>query len=99
MARPATIPPPAPGPRAFVLDDSGTQGAELFTIEELSGDTVAVRCAYLFDIGEELMLRIERGHDRFEARARVIRVMEYRPQHLMELELFAVGETTRVVTG
>lgn len=99
MARPATIPPPAPGPRAFVLDDSGAHGTELFTIEELSNDTLAARCAYLFDIGEELKLRIERGNDRFEARARVIRVMEYRPQYLMELELFGVGETTRVVAG
>ncbi len=99
MARPATTPPPAPGPRAFVLDDSSAQGAELFTIEELSGDTVAVRCAYLFDIGEELKLRIEKGNDRFEAKARVIRVIEYRPQYLMELELFAVGATTRVVAG
>lgn len=99
MARPATTPPPAPGPRAFVLDDSGAQGAELFTIEELNGDTVAVRCAFLFDVGEELKLRIERGNERFEARARVIRVMEYRPQYLMELELFAIGETTRIVAG
>ncbi|HPH65564.1 MAG TPA: hypothetical protein PLF40_07465 [Kofleriaceae bacterium] len=100
MAPPATVTPTAPAaPRAFVLDDGGPHGTEMFAVEELTADNASVRCAFLFDIGEELRLRIERNGDRFEARARVIRVLEYRPQFLIELELFSVGEPTRIVAG
>jgi hypothetical protein len=77
--------------RAFVLDDSGANGTELFVIEELDADNASIRCAYLFDIGEELRLRIERGAETFETRARVTRILEYRPQFLLELELYTVG--------
>jgi hypothetical protein len=63
---------------------------DVFEVVELVGDIVRVRSAYLFEIGEELVLRIERDGAVTDTRARVRAHVGAANDKVTELEL---GET------
>jgi hypothetical protein len=63
---------------------------DVFEVVELVGDIVRVRSAYLFEIGEELVLRIERDGAVTDTRARVRAHVGGANDKVTELEL---GET------
>ena len=56
-------------PRVVVVD--GDAQHEVFDVLELSDNLLRARSAYLFELGEELRVRIERGQDAWLAVARV----------------------------
>jgi hypothetical protein len=64
--RPAPSGDAAP-PRVVVLH--GAEAREVFEVVSLTGAVLAVRAAYLFEIGEELAVRLERDGTATEARA------------------------------
>jgi hypothetical protein len=63
---------------------------DVFEVVELVGDIVRVRSAYLFEIGEELVLRIERDGAVTDTRARVRAHVGAANDKVTELDL---GET------
>jgi hypothetical protein len=64
-ARSSTASPP----RVVVVD--GDAQHEVFDVVDASGDVIRARCAYLFELGEELSIRIEQDGRVSEATARV----------------------------
>jgi hypothetical protein len=59
----------ASSPRLLVLD--GGAPLEVFDVLGVSGDVVRVRSAFLFEVGEELSVRIEHNGSVSDATARV----------------------------
>jgi len=61
---------------------------DIFEVVELTEDLLRARSAYLFEVGEELAVQIERGGQRTERQARV-RAHVGDPEPVTELELTA----------
>jgi hypothetical protein len=60
----------ASSPRLLVLD--GETSHEVFDLVGITGAVIRARSALLFEVGEELCLRIEEGGSAWEATARVV---------------------------
>jgi hypothetical protein len=71
--------------RVLLLDADRT--LDVFELVELDRDVVRVRTAYLFEIGEELVLRIERDGAVTDMRARVRAHVGAPDAKVTELEL------------
>jgi hypothetical protein len=71
--------------RVFLLD--ADKALDVFELVELASDVVRVRSAYLFEIGEELALRIERDGAVTDTRARVRAHVGAANDRVTELEL------------
>jgi hypothetical protein len=71
--------------RVFLLDADKT--IDVFELVELTPDVIRVRSAYLFEIGEELALRIERDGKASDTRARVRAHVGAGDDKVTELEL------------
>jgi len=56
-------------PRVLVLDND--QSHEVFDVVELVDGVIRARSPFLFEIGEELRVRVEQADGAFEATARV----------------------------
>jgi len=80
-----------------VLDDD--RPYDLFDVIEITGDVARVRSPFLFEIGEELAVRIERDGQVFEAQARVRAHVGPAEMRITELELSDQSEPRRMVTG
>jgi hypothetical protein len=76
-------------PRVLLLDADKT--VDVFEFVALEEDVVRVRSPYLFEVGEELMLRIERDGTVTETRARVRGHVGDSPDKVTELELTEAG--------
>ena len=59
----------APPPRVLVVD--GEAQHEVFEVVSATGDLIRVRSAFLFELGEELAVRIVQGGTISDATARV----------------------------
>jgi hypothetical protein len=75
----------ASSPRLLVLDD-GTPH-EVFAVVAISSTTIQVRSAFLFEVGEELSVRIEHDGTTSEATARVRAHLGPPDARLTELEI------------
>ena len=80
-----------------VLDED--RPVDLFDVLEIAGDVARVRSPFLFEIGEELTVRIEQGGQVFEALARVRAHVGPADMRITELELSDQSEPRRMVTG
>jgi len=75
----------ASSPRLLVLD--GGTPHEVFDVLGVSGNLVRVRSAFLFEVGEELSVRIEQDGTVSEATARVRGHIGPEDARITELEL------------
>jgi hypothetical protein len=75
----------ASSPRLLVLD--GGTPHEVFDVLGVSGSLIRVRSAYLFEVGEELTVRIEQGGSASEAIARVRGHIGPEDARITELEI------------
>ena len=82
--------------RLLLVD--GGKLLDVFEVVELDGDVVRARSAYLFEIGEEMKVRIETDGQVREATARV-RGHAGGDDKITELVLSAQGEPRKMVTG
>jgi hypothetical protein len=89
--------PEAPKIGISVLDD-GTP-FELFEVVELVGELARVRTAFLFEVGEVLAVRIERGDEVWESRARVRAHTGAPDTRITELELSQQTAPRKIVSG
>ena len=80
-----------------VLDED--RPVDLFDVLEIAGDIARVRSPFLFEIGEELTVRIEQGGQVYEAHARVRAHVGPAEMRITELELSDQSEPRRMVTG
>ena len=85
----------APLPRVLVVDDGRTH--DVFEVVEVTGGLVRVRTPFLFEVGEEMRVRIEHDGSVREATARV-RGHVGDPR-VTELELSEQSEPRKVVSG
>ena len=85
MSRRAAPSSGASQPRVLVVD--GGVRHEVFEVVSASGDLLRVRSAYLFELGEELTVRIERDGSVTEATARVRSYTGPDDARITELEL------------
>jgi hypothetical protein len=69
----------------IVLDDG--KPYDLFDVLEIVDDVARVRSPFLFEIGEELAVRVERDNEVFEAQARVRAHVGPADMRITELEL------------
>ena len=83
----------ATSPRITVLDSA--QSYDLFEVLGLDGDVARVRTPFLFEIGEELSLRVERDGDVFEATGRVRAHTGPADARVTELEISKVANGGR----
>lgn len=97
MTRPAEIGNAAASARMLVLDDGKLH--EVFEVIELAGTVARVCSPFLFEIGEELSVRIEQDGAVSEAKARVRAHTGPAEQRITELELTARTEPRRMVNG
>jgi hypothetical protein len=72
-------------PALIILDDG--QAYDLFDVLEIVGEVARVRTPFLFEIGEELTVRIERDGQVVDARARVRGHVGPAEMRITELEL------------
>jgi pyruvate kinase len=79
--------------RVLLLDDGKLH--DVFEVVELTDDRVRARAAYLFEIGEEMRVRIERDGTVREATAHV----RAHSGGITELALSELGEARRMVSG
>ena len=80
-----------------VLDDD--RPYDLFDVLEIVGEVARVRSPFLFEIGEELAVRIERDGQVYEAHARVRAHVGPADMRITELELSDQTAPRRMVTG
>jgi hypothetical protein len=59
----------APSARVWLVDDTGAH--DVFEVEAVTEGLVRARSPFLFEVGEELRLRIEQGGTTTDATARV----------------------------
>lgn len=71
--------------RVLLLDADST--ADVFELVELSEDLARVRTAFLFEVGEEMRLRLEDGATTSEATARVRAHVGPADDRITELEI------------
>ncbi|MBA3499590.1 MAG: hypothetical protein M4D80_40105 [Myxococcota bacterium] len=84
-------------PALIVLDEG--KPYDLFDVLEIEGELARVRSPFLFEIGEELSVRIERDGEVFEAQARVRGHVGPAEMRITELELSEQTAPRRMVTG
>ena len=84
-------------PRVLLLDDGKI--CDVFELIEITDALVRTRSAFLFEIGEELRVRIERDGNVTEAVARVRGHVPTGDDRITELELSEQTEPRRVVSG
>jgi hypothetical protein len=77
-------------PRVLVVDDTRTH--EVFEVLGLSDDVIRVRTAFLFEIGEQLRVRVVSDGSAFEATARVRAHVGPDDARITELELVERSE-------
>jgi len=85
------------GPRVLLVDDG--KPCDVFEVLELTDGLVRARSGYLFEIGEELKVRIERDGTVVDATARVRGHVGTSDDKVTELELAEKSEPRRVVSG
>ncbi len=78
-----------------LLVEAGTS-SDVFDVVELTDTTLLARSPFLFEIGEELKLRIDRDGSIRDATARI---KSHRADGVSELELLEQSEPRRVVSG
>nr|HEX4313878.1 hypothetical protein [Kofleriaceae bacterium] len=81
-------------PRVVVVDDDKTH--DVLDVVAVDGGVVRARCAYLFEIGEELALRIESGG---QVTTAIGRVRAHGADGVTELELADQSEPHKVISG
>lgn len=74
----------------MVLVDAG-KSLDVFDVVEVNGATLRVRTAYLFELGEEMKVRVEQDGKTVELNARVVAHTGSGDDQITELEL---GERT-----
>jgi len=79
-----------PGPSRVLLLDAN-KPVDVFDLVELTDRIARVRSAFLFELGEELRVRVEQDGRQFDAPARVRAHMGPDAEKITELEL---GERT-----
>lgn len=88
----------ASAPRVLVVD--GERSHDVFDVVSLDGeDLLRVRSPFLFEIGEELVLRIEQAGAVTDAIGRVRAHTGPADGRITELELSDRSEPRRLVTG
>ena len=78
---------PEPATSASVLLVDAGQTHDVFDVVEVTDALLRVRTAFLFDIGEEMKVRIEQNGAVFEAMARVLGHTGTADDRITELEL------------
>ena len=78
---------PDPATSASVLLVDAGQTHDVFDVVEVTDALLRVRTAFLFDIGEEMKVRIEQNGAVFEAMARVLGHSGAADDTITELEL------------
>jgi hypothetical protein len=96
MSSPAAL-SAASTPRISVLDDGRPH--EVFDVLGITDGVARVRTPYLFEIGEELAVRIEQDGQVSEATARVRAHVGPGDARITELELLDRSVPRRVVSG
>ena len=92
MGRPA-LSGDAPLPRLLVHGGGSPADAfDVFEVVAASGDVIQVRSAYLFEVGEQLRVRIEHGGTVSDAVARVRAHAGPDDARVTELEILASSE-------
>jgi hypothetical protein len=84
-------------PRVVLVDDDKVH--DVFDVVEITDGLVRARSPFLFEIGEELRVRIERDGAVSEASARVRAHVGGADDKITELELSEQTEPHRVVSG
>ena len=87
----------ASSPRVIVLDDERPH--DVFEVLGIVEGIARVRAPYLFEVGEELMVRIEQDGSVSEAIARVRGHVGPAEARITELELTERTEPRRMVSG
>ena len=82
-------------PRIVVVDEGGQH--EVFEVIDVAGDVIRARSPYLFEIGEELSIRIEQDGGTSDAVARVRAHTGPEDARITELEIS--GRSTRRGAG
>ncbi len=80
-------------PRVFVVDDHGAH--EVFDVIGLVDRILRVRTSFLFEIGEELRVRVEQDGDTFDATARIRRHVGQPEAPVTEIELSERSDVRR----
>ena len=75
----------APGSRLLLVDAG--QAKDIFDVVEIADAVVRVRTAFLFELGEEMNVRLEAGDTTYEASARVRAHVGTGDERITELEL------------
>ncbi len=83
--------------RVLLLDNG--QPHDIFEVVEVTDGVVRARSPFLFEIGEELKVRIERDGTVVDASARVRGHVGTGEDRVTELELADQSEPRRVVSG
>jgi hypothetical protein len=83
-------------PRVVLVDGSKTH--DVFEVIEMSDSVVRARSPFLFEIGEEMRVRVERDNTVVDAQARVRAHVELDGEKITELELSEQSEP-RGVSG
>ena len=83
--------------RVMLVDDTGTH--DVFEVIAVADGVVRARTAFLFEIGEELRLRIEQGDSVIDATARVRAHTPDGEQRVTELEVSEQSTPRRMVSG
>jgi hypothetical protein len=96
MSSPAAL-SEASTPRMSVLDEGRPH--EVFDVLGIADGVARVRTPYLFEVGEELAVRIEQDGNVSEATARVRAHIGPDDARITELELLDQSEPRRVVSG
>jgi hypothetical protein len=89
MSSPAAVSEASP-PRLLVLDDGRTH--EVFDVLALADGIARVRSPFLFEVGEELAVRIEADGRVSEATARVRAHVGPEDARITELEIWDRGD-------
>ena len=90
---------PAPARMTMAVLDDG-KPYDLFDVLEIVGEVARVRSPYLFEIGEQLAVRIEKNGEVYEAQAKVrAHVPADGALRVTELELSEQTAPRRMVTG
>jgi len=84
-------------PRVLVVDVGGTY--DVFEVVDVVDELMRVRSPFLFEIGEEIKLRVERDGTVVDAQARVRAHVVRDGEKITELELSERGEPRPGVPG
>ena len=83
--------------RVLLVDDGNV--CDVFTVVDATDGVIRVRTTFLFEIGEELRVRVERDGTVSDATARVRAHTGAADDKITELELADQSEPRRMVTG